>query len=512
MGGVFKSTDCGEQWSEASTGMTGASAFAIVIEPSSQHTVYAGTSVGVFKSTNHGDSWSGINVGLRGGDVRALVMDTANPNTLYAGVAGGSGGVFKSGDSGATWTCIQAVGWQTGPVNAVATDPRGSHAAYAGTAHGDVLKITDAGTTWNRLEVSGQGLEIRALVIDDSGFIYAGTKSGAFKSADGGTSWSSFNNGLTNTDVNALVIAPSYPPKIYAGTWGGGVFESGVEDANWSYSGLANLWIRVLAVDPSNPLTIYAASGPRLFKTTDAGETWNEVAEQGMPNSSVASLAVDPADPQTLYAGTDSAGISVRRPLDSTPPVLFLPANLTVEATGPTGAPVTFSASANDDHDGWVPVTCSPASGSTFPLGTTTVTCSATDAAANTATGTFTVTVADTTPPVIEVLAANPSILWPPNHQFVPIALTVSATDNYDKGPTCRITGVMSNEPINSLGDGNTAPDWVVSDGLELSLRAERSGRENGRVYSVTVTCTDSNGNASSGTTSVMVPKSQAKK
>ena len=84
------------------------------------------------------------------------------------------------------------------------------------------------------------------------------------------------------------------------------------------------------------------------------------------------------------------------------PPALILPDDVIEEATGPGGAVVTYVASAVEGE----PVTCSPASGSTFPLGATVVTCSASNAAGTT-TGTFTVTVIDTTPPEI----TTPSIV-----------------------------------------------------------------------------------------------------
>ncbi len=84
---------------------------------------------------------------------------------------------------------------------------------------------------------------------------------------------------------------------------------------------------------------------------------------------------------------------------DTTKPELSLPANITEEATGPNGAAVSFNATASDLVNGNVDVTCDPASGSIFALGTTTVDCSATDAANNTATGSFTVKVQDTIAP-----------------------------------------------------------------------------------------------------------------
>ncbi len=92
-------------------------------------------------------------------------------------------------------------------------------------------------------------------------------------------------------------------------------------------------------------------------------------------------------------------------PSDTTPPVVTTSGDVTVEATGPAGAAATFTASATDNVDGLVPVTCSPASGSVFPLGNTTVTCSATDAAGNTGSATLVVKVQDTTPPVVNVPA-----------------------------------------------------------------------------------------------------------
>jgi len=86
---------------------------------------------------------------------------------------------------------------------------------------------------------------------------------------------------------------------------------------------------------------------------------------------------------------------------DTRPPVLSLPASLTLEATGPFGAAASFTATATDLVDGPLPVACVPASGSTFSLGMTTVDCSADDLSRNLASGSFTVTVQDTKPPVL---------------------------------------------------------------------------------------------------------------
>jgi hypothetical protein len=88
-------------------------------------------------------------------------------------------------------------------------------------------------------------------------------------------------------------------------------------------------------------------------------------------------------------------------PPTNTAPTLNLPSNPTVEATGPNGAAVSFTATADDEQDGPLTPTCEPASGSTFPLGSTQVDCSVTDSGDLTTSGFFSVTVQDTTAPVI---------------------------------------------------------------------------------------------------------------
>ncbi len=92
---------------------------------------------------------------------------------------------------------------------------------------------------------------------------------------------------------------------------------------------------------------------------------------------------------------------------DNTPPVVTVPGNMTAEATSAAGAVVSFNATATDETSPANPaVTCLPASGSTFALGTTTVNCSATDDHGNTGINSFTITVQDTTPPTITLPAA----------------------------------------------------------------------------------------------------------
>ena len=144
-----------------------------------------------------------------------------------------------------------------------------------------------------------------------------------------------------------------------------------------------------------------------------------------------------------------------------------------------------------------------------YPLGTTTITWTATDPSGNTVSAQQTVTVVDDDPPDVSDLSASPSVLWPPNHTLRDVVLSYAATDNC--GPVnCSVTSVTSNEPADGTGDGDTSPDFELIGPTLVRLRAERSGGGSGRVYTVTVTCTDG-ANSTSKTVNVSVPKSQKK-
>lgn len=110
--------------------------------------------------------------------------------------------------------------------------------------------------------------------------------------------------------------------------------------------------------------------------------------------------------------------------------------------------------------------------------------------------------------PTISAATASPNALWPPNHQMVTVTLDVDATDGCSD-PTSRIISVSSNEPINGLGDGDTAPDWVIAGPLTLQLRSERSGLNSGRIYTITVRTTDDHDNEAINTVSVGVAHDQ---
>jgi Subtilase family/HYR domain len=194
---------------------------------------------------------------------------------------------------------------------------------------------------------------------------------------------------------------------------------------------------------------------------------------------------------------------------DHEPPVLSnVPAAIQVEQTALDGTPVDVPLPTATDNC-TTPVKVTSDAPPVFPLGTTTVTFTATDDSGNSSQASTTVTVVDTTPPDIHSVTAEPGSLWPPNHTLRPVTVSVDVSDICDAAPACQIVSVTSNEPVNGKGDGNTAPDWQITGDLTVDLRAERSGAGNGRVYTITVRCTDDSGNSSMKSMNVTVPHDQ---
>jgi hypothetical protein len=140
-----------------------------------------------------------------------------------------------------------------------------------------------------------------------------------------------------------------------------------------------------------------------------------------------ASGSVFPIGSTMVTCSATAFSVTVR---DTTPPALTLPADLTT-----TAKVVVWQASANDLVDGAVPVSCSPASGSTFPIGKTIVECAARDSRENVAHGSFVVTV--------EATSAPPA---PPR---VPADITVEATSAAGAAVTYRASAPGSGDDEN---------------------------------------------------------------
>ena len=198
----------------------------------------------------------------------------------------------------------------------------------------------------------------------------------------------------------------------------------------------------VSVVDTTAPtLTLPSEVTVAASSPTGAAVTWLATATDLVGGD--LPVTCDPAPGQfpvgttpVSCSATDAAGNAASGTFDVTvdfvddaPPTLGLPTGITAEATGPDGAPVTWTATATDAIDGALTPSCTPVPG-TFPLGTTTVSCSATDAAGNTATGSFAVGVVDTTAPTLAL--PGDITATAPDESGAQITWTASATDLVD--------------------------------------------------------------------------------
>jgi subtilisin family serine protease len=223
-------------------------------------------------------------------------------------------------------------------------------------------------------------------------------------------------------------------------------------------------------------------------------------------------------------------GITVRLPLggdqpyslvldNNNPPLADAGPDQLLECEGPSGNQVSLDGSASSDPDddeltySW---TGSFVEGGgttngvnptvTMMLGDNTATLTVMDTSDAFDTDDVSVTIEDTTPPEIDSLTADPESLWPPNHKIVSVVTEVSVIDVCDNNVQCQIIEVTSNQPVDGLGDGSTEPDWEITGDLTVELRAERSGLQENRIYTITVQCMDASDNEDTKSVTVTVP------
>jgi hypothetical protein len=164
----------------------------------------------------------------------------------------------------------------------------------------------------------------------------------------------------------------------------------------------------------------------------------------------------------------------------NTAPHLDVPADKTAEATSASGAVVTYTATATDPEDATAPIpTCAPASGSTFPLGTTTVNCSVTDSDGLSDSGSFHITVVDTTAP-----------------SLVGVPADITLTTNNPAGATLTYTKPGANDAVDksptvgcSPASGSTIP---VGTTTVTCTATDASGNHRSATFTATVTLVSS--------------------
>lgn len=297
------------------------------------------------------------------GRVSALATHPTNPNLYYA--AGADGGVWKTTNSGATWTPLTDQ-MPTTAMGALAIDPTDGNIIYAGTGESNfanhcryglgLYKSTDAGNSWVQLaESTFAGRCFSKIVIDpqNTQILYASiTRAGGFpelaaakghpgalgprgvfKSTDGGLSWTQLAGGLPALDATDLAIDPQTPTTLYAaigrifGDPANGIYKTTNGGATWTKlsGGLSTSTAgRIsVAVAPSNPARLYAlytapcdASGNNgvvrsAYRSSDFGATWTAI--QGVDQSTygwyLSVISVQPTNPDVVIMG----GLEVAR-------------------------------------------------------------------------------------------------------------------------------------------------------------------------------------------------------
>ena len=282
--GPFRSTDAGATWTKTSTTGISGSLFSasIAVDPTNSQVVYVGSqSGGLRKSSNGGDSWSNVNIPLNNATVSSIVFDPVIPSTMYVGAGNG---VFRSTDSGTTWTALNNFPLPFIPaVRVLAIDPTNTATIYAGSFNQGLFKSTNGGANWTLMNTGMGGSNpnsITAIAIDpfDTSTIYTGHGTGSFtgfggsinKSTNGGTSWTQLTNGVSTFQINAIVADRVTANTFYAATIGGGVIKTTNGGASWATAN-TGLWrsnVPTLVADPSNAAILY--SGTTGSTTDDA--------------------------------------------------------------------------------------------------------------------------------------------------------------------------------------------------------------------------------------------------
>ena len=279
-GHIYRSQDSGGTWSSINAGLQrNDEVTQIVVDPTTNATVYAATRVGIYKSADSGAEWK--ESGLRGWNVLALVTDPINPTTLYAGTSNHNGmTVFKSEDGGEHWV-PSSNGLGRAFIHVLAIDPKSPTTVYAGDWVAGLFKSTNAGGDWSA--VGATGMRIRALVIDASNpsVLYAATRdAGVMRSADSGATWGQLSAGLPDEPADVLVMDPRATSTLYAGFHQWGVFKSTDSGGSWSAvnRGLPRpTYVMTLAIAPKKPSTLFVGTLHRgIFRSTNSGGSWKE--------------------------------------------------------------------------------------------------------------------------------------------------------------------------------------------------------------------------------------------
>jgi Beta-propeller repeat len=213
--------------------------------------------------------------------------------------------VFRTGDSGTHWQGFMN-GLSAATVYSIAATPSNPQLLYLALSSG-LYKSGDGGEHWDALP--SLSVTPFSVAVDPSQpqtvYISSLSPPNLMKSTDGGQSW---NSVLTGRFVRMVAIDPKNASTLYAAA-DDGLYKSTDAGNSWSPTGLLapsneQFFVHNVVLDPSNPATIYAGTPEGVRKSMDGGLTWTILADGFTRSTDVTTLAIDPQQPQTLFAST----------------------------------------------------------------------------------------------------------------------------------------------------------------------------------------------------------------
>ena len=320
--GTFRTDNAGESWTRLDEGgITHSFPDEIQVNPIDPRIVWEIADFGeLYVSTNFGINWtSKFNAhssdGFRFGSVHALAPAPSDSNVIYAVKSGY--GIFKSTDGGNKWEFLRHS--EVDYTYSLAIHPTNSNIVYSGynpkpfQDWAMVRKTTDGGDSWKTvLNVSSsKGITSVAIDFNNPNTIYAGSISEQggeiYKSINAGVSWAKLNDNFTMCTVMGqpqLIVDPNNPSIAYTGTWLAGTWKTFDGGINWELLHEAPVSATALSIDPQNSNNIFLAdrSTPTLWKSSDGGATWNEIADFSSDGAFLVNRVV--ADGSTIYCAT----------------------------------------------------------------------------------------------------------------------------------------------------------------------------------------------------------------
>jgi len=298
-------------------GPDGGDARAFASVPGQPNHLYLGTTNSwLYESLDEGATWHRL-AKLDRGDgfvIDNIVVDSANPSTLYVGAWKDTddGGLWISNDAGHTWHEVAL--FKGRPVQALVQAPSDPHILFAGTLQG-VYRSNDSGATWTQISPpdSHEIHEIESLAVDPTNpdIVYAGTWHLPWKTTDSGKTWRNIKEGvIVDSDVFSIIVDPQHPHVVYLSACSG-IYKS--ENAGALFKKIQGIptearRTRVLMQDPENLQVVYAGTTEGLYKTVNGGKTFERMTDADVI---VNDVYVDPANSNRVLLATDRGGVLV---------------------------------------------------------------------------------------------------------------------------------------------------------------------------------------------------------